>query len=50
MLNENILFLDRIYSDSEFDIQSFPFFKDYSSDLDKDDLFLPFAPNQFQNF
>jgi len=49
MLNENLFGLDNVNSNSEFDIELFPFFNEYSFNFEKSDLFLPSNPNHFQN-
>ena len=42
MLHEILTLSDYENSNNEFDVESIPFFKDCSVDLDRNDLFSPF--------
>ena len=50
MFNEILTLSDYEYSNNEFDVESIPFLKDGSVNLDWNDLFLPFNPNSYQIF
>ena len=49
MFNTNMILLDDIKSNDEFDIESFPFLKSDSFNFEKNNLFLPFTPNHLLN-
>jgi len=50
MLNEILTLSDYENFNCEQDIEPIPFFKDFSDDFDKNDLFLPFNPSHYQIF
>ena len=49
MFSKNILLLDAISSDNDFDVESFPILKGDSFNFNKNDLFLPHNPNHLHN-
>ena len=49
MFNTNMILLDDVKSNDEFDIESFPFLKSDSFNFEKNNLFLPFTHSQLPN-
>ena len=50
MLHEILTLSDYENFNDELDVESIPFFKDCTVDIDRNDLFLSFNPNSYQIF